>query len=169
MILESNSLFTLSCLSQSLKLLIIDEVHLLNEERGAVIETIVARTLRQVEATQSVIRIVGLSATLPNYIDVADFLSVSKTKGLFYFDSSFRPVPLEQHFLGIKGKPGTAQARKNLDAVTFEKVSNLVEQGHQVMVFVHARKETVKAAVALKESALAEDIDSNFSCEDHPQ
>ena len=33
---------------QSLKLLIIDEVHLLNEERGAVIETIVARTLRQV-------------------------------------------------------------------------------------------------------------------------
>lgn len=34
---------------QSLKLLIIDEVHLLNEERGAVIETIVARTLRQVQ------------------------------------------------------------------------------------------------------------------------
>ncbi len=33
---------------QLLKLLIIDEVHLLNEERGAVIETIVARTLRQV-------------------------------------------------------------------------------------------------------------------------
>jgi hypothetical protein len=29
------------------KLLIIDEVHLLNDERGAVIETIVARTLRQ--------------------------------------------------------------------------------------------------------------------------
>ena len=33
---------------QKVKLLIIDEVHLLNEERGAVIETIVARTLRQV-------------------------------------------------------------------------------------------------------------------------
>lgn len=33
---------------QKLKLLIIDEVHLLNEERGPVIETIVARTLRQV-------------------------------------------------------------------------------------------------------------------------
>ena len=61
-------------ISQRLKLLIIDEVHLLNEDRGAVIETIVARTLRQVESSQSVIRIVGLSATLPNYIDVADFL-----------------------------------------------------------------------------------------------
>lgn len=54
--------------------MIIDEVHLLDEERGAVIETIVARTLRQVESSQSVIRVVGLSATLPNYVDVADFL-----------------------------------------------------------------------------------------------
>ena len=32
-----------------MKLLIIDEVHLLNDERGAVIEIIVARTLRQVD------------------------------------------------------------------------------------------------------------------------
>jgi antiviral helicase SLH1 len=34
--------------AQLLKLLIIDEVHLLSEERGTVIEAIVARTLRQV-------------------------------------------------------------------------------------------------------------------------
>lgn len=60
--------------TQKVKLLIIDEVHLLHEDRGAVIESIVARTLRQVESSQSLIRIVGLSATLPNYVDVADFL-----------------------------------------------------------------------------------------------
>ncbi|KAF8076263.1 Sec63 Brl domain-containing protein [Lyophyllum atratum] len=158
-------------LASSLKLLIIDEVHLLNEERGAVIETIVARTLRQasVESSQSMIRIVGLSATLPNYMDVAEFLSVSKYKGLFYFDSSFRPVPLEQHFLGIKGKPGSAQSRKNLDRVTFLKVSELVAQGHQVMVFVHARKETVKTALALQEAAMMEGNSDDFSCEEHPQ
>lgn len=35
---------------QKMKLLIIDEVHLLNEDRGAVIETIVARTLRLVSS-----------------------------------------------------------------------------------------------------------------------
>ncbi|KAJ7507670.1 Sec63 Brl domain-containing protein [Mycena galericulata] len=156
-------------LASSLKLLIIDEVHLLNEERGAVIETIVARTLRQVESSQSVIRIVGLSATLPNYMDVAEFLSVSRYKGLFYFDSSFRPVPLEQHFLGIKGKPGSLQSRKNLDRVAFQKVSELVAQGHQVMVFVHARKETVKTALGLREAAVLEGNSDDFNCEDHPQ
>lgn len=70
--------------------------------RGPVIEALVARTLRQVEATQSMIRIVGLSATLPNYIDVARFLNVNPYIGLFYFDGRFRPVPLTQVFIGIK-------------------------------------------------------------------
>ncbi|OJT11666.1 Antiviral helicase SLH1 [Trametes pubescens] len=156
-------------LASKVKLLIIDEVHLLNDERGAVIETIVARTLRQVESTQSVIRIVGLSATLPNYIDVADFLSVNRHTGLFYFDSSFRPVPLEQHFIGVRGKPNSPQSKKNLDRVTYEKVSELVREGHQVMVFVHARKETVKAAEAIKEAALADGGLEDFSCQEHPQ
>ncbi len=92
---------------EKVKLLIIDEVHLLNDERGAVIESLVARTLRMVESTQSMIRIVGLSATLPNYIDVSNFLGVNPYQGLFFFDSGFRPVPLEQHFIGIKQKAGS--------------------------------------------------------------
>ncbi|KAG1806935.1 Sec63-domain-containing protein [Suillus plorans] len=156
-------------LASKLKLLIIDEVHLLNEERGAVIETIVARTLRQVESSQSVIRIVGLSATLPNYLDVADFLNVSRYKGLFFFDSSFRPVPLEQHFIGVRGKPGSVRSKTNLDRVTYEKVSDLIRQGHQVMVFVHARKETVKAAQALKDAATIDGTLEDYNCGEHPQ
>ena len=36
-------------LAQIVRLLIIDEIHLLHEDRGAVIESLVARTLRQVE------------------------------------------------------------------------------------------------------------------------
>lgn len=94
------------------------------------------------------IRIIGLSATLPNFIDIATFLRVPLKSGLFYFDASFRPVPLEQHFLGIRGKPNSQQARKNLDYATCEKVKSLVGEGHQVMVFVHARRETVKTAVS---------------------
>ncbi|KHN86946.1 Activating signal cointegrator 1 complex subunit 3 [Toxocara canis] len=83
-------------LARHVRLLIIDEVHLLHDDRGPVIETIVARTLRQVEMSQQGIRIVGLSATLPNYVDVARFLRVNPYKGLFFFDSRFRPVPLAQ-------------------------------------------------------------------------
>lgn len=146
-------------LATKVKLLIIDEVHLLHEDRGAVIETIVARTLRLVESSQSLIRIVGLSATLPNYVDVADFLRVNRYQGLFYFDSSFRPVPLEQHFMGIKGKPGSPQARSNLDKAAFFKVEQLLHEGHQVMIFVHARKETVKSALSIREMCRAEGIE----------
>ena len=61
-------------LAESCGLLIVDEVHLLAEERGSVIESIVARLHRHVETSQELCRIVGLSATLPNYEDVAKFL-----------------------------------------------------------------------------------------------
>lgn len=145
-------------LAAKVKLLIIDEVHLLHEERGAVIETIVARTLRLVESSQSLIRIVGLSATLPNYVDVADFLRVNRYQGLFFFDSSFRPVPLEQHFLGVKGKTNTPIARQRMDKATFEKLQELIEQGHQVMIFVHARKETVKTSYGMRDLCREEGI-----------
>eukprot|EP00976_Prorocentrum_cordatum_P075283 1181839-Prorocentrum_minimum.AAC.1 len=47
------------------------------------------------------IRIVGLSATLPNYKDVAKFLGVSEATGLFYFDAAYRPVPLTQTYIGV--------------------------------------------------------------------
>ena len=57
---------------------------------------------RQVESTQSMIRILGLSATLPNYLDVASFLHVNPFIGLFFFDGRFRPVPLAQSFVGVK-------------------------------------------------------------------
>ena len=46
------------------------------------------------------IRIVGLSATLPNYLDVARFLHVNPYLGLFFFDGRFRPVPLGMSFIG---------------------------------------------------------------------
>ncbi|KAK4936938.1 putative steryl acetyl hydrolase mug81 [Elasticomyces elasticus] len=133
-------------LVQKVRLLIIDEVHMLHDDRGAVIESLVARTERQVESTQSLIRIVGLSATLPNYVDVADFLKVNRNNGLFYFDASFRPVPLEQHFIGVKGKVGSKVQRDNLDQVTFEKIKELLKEDKQVMVFVHSRKDTVLTA-----------------------
>ena len=68
------------------------------------LESLVARTIRQIETTQELVRLVGLSATLPNYEDVATFMRVNPSKGLFFFDNSFRPVPLEQQYIGITEK-----------------------------------------------------------------
>ncbi|KAH3916623.1 hypothetical protein HBI56_048130 [Parastagonospora nodorum] len=156
-------------LVQKVRLLIIDEVHMLHDERGAVLESLVARTQRQVESTQSLIRIVGLSATLPNYVDVAEFLRVNLMAGLFYFDASFRPVPLEQHFIGAKGKPGTMKSRENLEKVAFDKVVEMLKRGHQIMVFVHSRKDTVKTARRLHELAIDEGCSDLFDPSEHPR
>lgn len=155
-------------LVSKVKLLIIDEVHLLHEERGSVIESLVARTLRQVESTQSMIRIVGLSATLPNYVDVADFLGVNRTVGMYYFDQSFRPVPLQQQLLGVRGKAGSMTARENITKVSYDKLVEYMEQGLQVMVFVHSRKDTVKTSREF--IALAQKFNelSLFDCSESP-
>ncbi|XP_035527998.1 activating signal cointegrator 1 complex subunit 3 [Morone saxatilis] len=139
-------------LSQIVRLLILDEVHLLHEDRGPVLESLVARTIRQVESTQSMIRILGLSATLPNYLDVAAFLHVNPYIGLFFFDSRFRPVPLGQTFVGIK-TTNKIQQLHDMEEVCYNKVLEQVKAGHQVMVFVHARNATVRTAMGLIEMA----------------
>jgi activating signal cointegrator complex subunit 3 len=143
-------------LTSIVRLLIIDEVHLLHGDRGPVVEALVARTLRQVESTQSMIRIVGLSATLPNYVDVARFLHVNPYKGLFYFDHRFRPVPLSQTFIGVKAiRP--LQQMNDMDLICYNKVIDMIRQGHQVMVFVHARNATVRMANFLRDTASKND------------
>lgn len=77
------------------------------------------------------IRIVGLSATLPNFLDVAHFLGVSPYEGLFVFDGRFRPVPLGQTFIGVKGT-SSYQVANEMDKVCYDKVLDNVEKGHQV-------------------------------------
>lgn len=133
-------------LVSKVRLLIIDEVHLLHEERGSVIETLVARTLRQVESSQLMIRVVGLSATLPNYVDVADFLGVNRSVGMFYFDQAFRPCPLEQQLIGVRGKPGSKVAKDNENRACYDKLAENISNGHQVMVFVNSRRDTARVA-----------------------
>lgn len=154
-------------LSQLVKLLIIDEVHLLHGDRGPVLETLVARTLRMVESQQSMIRIVGLSATLPNYIDVSTFLRVNPYKGLFYFDSRFRPVPLELTFIGVKAS-GRFKQMEDMDRITFERCLEFLDQGHQVMVFVHARNGTLRTAENLIKLAQEMGRTKNFLPDEGP-
>lgn len=137
-----------------MRLIIIDEIHLLHDDRGPVLESIVARTLRQIESTQEDVRLVGLSATLPNYKDVALFLRVNLQRGLFFFDNSYRPVPLEQQYIGITEKKALKRFQLMNELVYEKVVENVVAGKQQVLVFVHSRKETGKTARALRDACI---------------
>ncbi|KAL6146910.1 hypothetical protein ACLB2K_057586 [Fragaria x ananassa] len=150
--------------TELVKLLIIDEIHLLHDNRGPVLESIVARTQRQMKTTSDHIRLVGLSATLPNYEDVAKFLRVDFDKGLFHFDNSYRPVPLSQQYVGITIKK-PLQRFQLMNEICYEKVMAVAGK-HQVLIFVHSRAETAKTARALRDTALANDTLGKFLKED---
>lgn len=136
------------------RLIIIDEIHLLHDDRGPVLESIVSRTVRKMEQTGDPVRLVGLSATLPNYRDVASFLRVDPTKGMFHFDGSYRPCPLRQEFVGITEKKAIKQL-KTMNDVTYTKVLEHVGTNrNQMIIFVHSRKETSKTARYIRDKAL---------------
>eukprot|EP01013_Petalomonas_cantuscygni_P032652 TRINITY_DN5927_c0_g1_i1.p1 TRINITY_DN5927_c0_g1~~TRINITY_DN5927_c0_g1_i1.p1 ORF type:complete len:2313 (-),score=404.58 TRINITY_DN5927_c0_g1_i1:3397-10335(-) len=129
-------------------LLLLDEVHILHDDRGSVVEALVARIHTLVEAQQRSIRIVALSATLPNPVDVARFLNVTPNQGLFVFPAAFRPVPLRVQMIGLKssGGGGGRPPRFNdqaADEIAYERAAAFAREGHGVMVFVHSRKATI--------------------------
>ena len=136
------------------RLICIDEIHLLHDDRGPVLESIISRTIRRQEQIGDAVRIVGLSATLPNYRDVATFLRVDPQKGLFHFDGSFRPCPLRQEFVGVTDKKAIKQL-KTMNDVCYNKVLEHVGQNkNQMLIFCHSRKETAKTAKYIRDKAL---------------
>ena len=136
------------------RLIIIDEVHLLHDGRGPVLEAIVARTIRQIEETRENVRLIGLSATLPNYKDVATFLRV-KDQNLFFFDGSYRPCPLKQQFVGIIEKKAVKR-QAMMNEICYEKIIEelTLNADNQVLVFCHSRKETAKTAKEIRDLCL---------------
>ncbi|CAM9119339.1 unnamed protein product [Ectocarpus fasciculatus] len=150
--------------TQLVRLMIIDEIHLLHDDRGPVLEALIARTIRQVETTKEMVRLVGLSATLPNFEDVASFLRVNPEKGLFYFDNSFRPVPLQQQYIGITEKKALKRFQL-MNEICYEKVLQHAGR-NQVLIFCHSRAETAKTARALRDMAMETDALSQFIRED---
>lgn len=131
------------------KLVIIDEIHLLHDERGPVLESLVSRAIRKSETTGFDIRIVGLSATLPNYADVAKFIR-AKPEGLFYFDASYRPCPLEQVYIGVKEQKAIKRIAA-MNEACYDRMYQSLQDHHQLIIFVHSRKETFTTAKYLME------------------
>lgn len=63
---------------QDVALLVIDEIHLLGDERGPVLEVIVSRTNYISSHTEHPVRVVGLSTALANAKDLADWLGIKQ-------------------------------------------------------------------------------------------
>lgn len=145
------------------RLVIIDEIHLLHDERGPVLESIIARTIRQIESTQEMVRLIGLSATLPNYHDVATVLRV-KPENLYAFKNNMRPIPLEQTYVGISVKSAFKRFQK-MNEICYEKVT-IHAKDSQVLVFVHSRKETVSTAQMLRDNAISDNTIARYIGED---
>lgn len=96
------------------------------------------------------------------------FFQVNLHKGLFYFDSRFRPVPLKQTFIGVRGT-NKFKTRENIDLACYEKVLESIKKGDQVLVFVHSRNGTLKTAEKLREIAQTEGELEHFSSVEHPK
>ena len=139
----------------NISLLLIDEIHLLNDEsRGATLEAIIARIklLKSMENFKETnlenIRIIAVSATIPNISDVAEFLEVKQ--GLKIFGEEYRPVKVERVVIGYK-------RNKNQNEFVFEKyldyrVSGIIEkysEGKPTLIFCQTQKGTINSAKQL--------------------
>lgn len=86
-----------------IKLLLIDEVHILNKDRGAALEVVVSR----MKSIGSGTRFVAISATVPNSQDIATWLGRNDDTPDIpaihkRFGEEFRPVELTRHVCGYQ-------------------------------------------------------------------
>jgi activating signal cointegrator complex subunit 3 len=161
------------------KLLVLDEVHLLGEERGAVLEAIVSRTrfishvLKQEKedgehdkGTENT-RIIGLSTALENPVDLSNWIGINTTfskpngrRGMYNFRSSVRPVPIVAHVQGFSGRhycPRMATMNKPCYAAIKEHSSI-----QPALIFVASRRQTRLTALDLISYAAAEEDPRRF-------
>ena len=131
---------------QNVGLVVIDEIHLLGEDRGPVLEVIVSR-MRYISAqTESPVRFVGMSTAIANAQDVADWLG-AKEGGVFNFHPSVRPVPMQVHIQGYEGQhycPRMAIMNKP----TYAAIQDYSKE-KPVIVFVSSRRQTRLTALDL--------------------
>jgi ATP-dependent DNA helicase HFM1/MER3 len=104
-------------LMKMIKLFLIDEVHILREERGAVLEVVVSR----MKTIGSDVRFVALSASIPNSEDIATWLGKNPVcpqnpAVREVFGEEFRPVKLQKHVVGYQSNSNDFGFEKALDA-----------------------------------------------------
>ncbi|KAH1038633.1 hypothetical protein J1N35_040376 [Gossypium stocksii] len=107
-----------------ISLLLIDEVHLLNDLRGATLEAIVSRIkmlARYPEMKSSAlasVRFLAVSATIPNTEDLAEWLEVP-VQGIKRFGEEVRPVKLTTKVFGYASAKNDFLFEKRLQNYIF--------------------------------------------------
>ncbi|KAI9324875.1 Sec63 Brl domain-containing protein [Zopfochytrium polystomum] len=149
------------------RLIMIDEVHVLNEpRRGATLEVIISR-MRTVnkemqsdfsgqfrEVSRGGLRIVALSATVPNVSDIAEWLrGSSEGEGpadVRVFGEEYRPVQLLRKVVAFASKMNTTsfQYDQSLDFKLMDLVKEF-SNGKPTLVFCSTRKSALSAASRL--------------------
>jgi helicase len=121
---------------RKLKLIVADEVHLINDpSRGPTLEVILAR-FKQINPHA---QIIALSATIKNSSDLADWLSA------VHIQSDWRPVPLKEGiYLGheIQYIDNSVQSIEPMRDDVHSLIIDTVKSGNQCLVFVNNRKST---------------------------
>jgi helicase len=127
----------------SVGLVVVDEIHMLGDrERGPTLEMTIAKLLETIETPQ----ILGLSATIPNVKEIAEWLEASPIV------SDFRPVPLKEG-VGRGGRivfsdGSTWRLRSSGDLLSAVVGEGLMDGG-QVLVFALTRRKAEKLAEGL--------------------
>ena len=127
---------------EATKLVLIDEVHMLNEERGATLEACVARLRMRMPAT----RIIACSATISNPLDLSEWLGVSSP---MIFGAEFRPVPLRTI---VQPYPKGSTSEFLFDKRLTHHLSSTIQQysdGRPTLVFCATRAGAADAAKSL--------------------
>ncbi|KAH7384519.1 nucleotide-sugar transporter-domain-containing protein [Pyrenochaeta sp. MPI-SDFR-AT-0127] len=130
-----------------IKLFLIDEVHILKEDRGAVLEAVVSR----MKSISTGVRFVALSATVPNLHDVASWLGKCTSEphepaASEKFSEEFRPVKLRKHVRGyVCNHSNDFAFEKFLDARLPDVIVKYSER-KPMMVFCATRNSTVNTA-----------------------
>jgi len=134
-------------LMRLIKLFLIDEVHILKEDRGAVLEAVVSR----MKSIGTDVRFVALSATVPNFHDVAAWLGRNSSDphapaANEKFGEEFRPVKLRKHVCGYMSNTSNDFGfEKVLDSKLPEVITKYSE-GKPIMVFCATRSSCLKTA-----------------------
>ncbi|MCS7107198.1 MAG: DEAD/DEAH box helicase [Acidilobaceae archaeon] len=123
-----------------IKVLVVDEVHYVgDEERGPVLESLLARVLSHGRP-----QVVGLSATVPNAKEIADWI------GAKLVEDSWRPVPLyegvykEGRIYYADGKE--REVRRESGHADLDLVIDSCREGGQSIVFSQSRRRAVQLA-----------------------